>query len=229
MKARSYDIFKTIVAVILLIILLWRVFGVPDEPSSTQLLPAISAGGGAGQPGTGEAYPGPGQGTTQAKPESAYPAPGPTAPPPTLEPTAVPTAQPTQSSAVPVPAAPSETPASQEPAAQATPTAVPTVTAAPAQGAEASGCPLALPARLKAGDTVRVLSRLHMRTGASITSAILLTHNTGARLTITGEPVCEPYQKGAYLWWPVSTQDGQSGWSAEGSSSSRLYFLEPAP
>jgi len=80
---------------------------------------------------------------------------------------------------------------------------------------------------LKPGDTARVTSRLHLRAGSGITQSILLTNPVGTRLTVVGGPVCEPYQNRAYLWWQVRTTDGQEGWSAEGSTSTNFYFLQP--
>jgi hypothetical protein len=66
-----------------------------------------------------------------------------------------------------------------------------------------------------------------MRSSAGIGNSLILTNPTGTQLAIIGGPVCEPYQGGAYLWWQVSREDGQSGWSAEATLTGTYYFLEP--
>jgi hypothetical protein len=103
----------------------------------------------------------------------------------------------------------------------------PTETPAAGSGEAPTDCPLALPARLKVGDTARVTSNLNMRSAAGIGSSLILTNPRGTQLTIIGGPVCEPYQGRAYLWWQVQRSDGQTGWSAEGTLTGSLYFLEP--
>jgi hypothetical protein len=72
-----------------------------------------------------------------------------------------------------------------------------------------------------------VTSNLNMRADAGINNRLILTNPTGTELEITGGPVCEPHQGGAYLWWQVRRSDGQTGWSAEGTSTGSLYFLQP--
>lgn len=48
----------------------------------------------------------------------------------------------------------------------------------------------------------------------------------GSRLEITSNPFCIPYHEGANLWWGVKTSFGESGYVAEGSAISPVYYLE---
>jgi predicted membrane-bound mannosyltransferase/DNA-binding beta-propeller fold protein YncE len=48
----------------------------------------------------------------------------------------------------------------------------------------------------------------------------------GTRLEITSDPLCIPYLGGANLWWGVKTSYGISGYVAEGSAISLVYYLE---
>lgn len=48
----------------------------------------------------------------------------------------------------------------------------------------------------------------------------------GTPLEVTSFPVCTPYLGGANQWWGVRTADGQSGWAAEASALSPIYYLQ---
>jgi len=196
MSTRAYDTFKTIVAVILFVLLLWGLL-------SDSLVPAVSST------------------VPTANPDLSSGA--------EVSPTTAP------STTLPVAARSTTNP---EPTATAEPT--PTATAADLTSAQptidtqtgtplpaSADCPLALPTRLNLGDTARVTTHLHLRTEAGIGNQLILTNLPGTELTIIGGPVCAPYHRGAYLWWQVSLPNDQTGWSAEGSSSSNFYFLEP--
>jgi hypothetical protein len=73
------------------------------------------------------------------------------------------------------------------------------------------------------------MSNLNLRQAAGINSPLVRTSPAGTLLEITGGPVCEPINSGAYLWWQVTAPDGTQGWSAEGSSTGGFYFLQPQP
>lgn len=216
LDTRGYDLFKAIVALILLILLIWLLLS------------------GAPAPATPLAEPPPATSTpTTASPAETTPAsqlvqpsPMPTlAPTETTLPTSTPTGAPT----------PTETSAPSVAESSATPQATPETTTAPAATETpsatpiqiSSDCPLALPTRLEIGDTARVTSNLNMREAPAITSRLIRSNITGTQLTIVGGPVCEPYQDGAYLWWQLQRPDGESGWSAEGALTEQFYFLEP--
>jgi hypothetical protein len=103
----------------------------------------------------------------------------------------------------------------------------PTTENTPIAQPQEDSCLRALPARLKVGDKVRVITNLNMRGTASIKGKWLLTNVTNTELEVIGGPVCEKIEGGAYRWWQVRRPDGKSGWSAEGMRNSKTYFLEP--
>ncbi len=89
-------------------------------------------------------------------------------------------------------------------------------------------CPGALPPRLAAGDKVRVVTNLNFRTSPGLlTTNWIQTNLTGTILTVLGETACTEYDFGSYRWWKVQLENGAIGWSAEGSATGTLYFLEP--
>ena len=206
-NTRGYDLFKAIVVLILLIPLIWLVLTGAKSTTPITLAPVSTN-------------------TPTSAPQVIA----------TVQPTA--TSMPVQTSATPIAensqALLSTSTATETPAPEATsdppqPTAALSVTGAPAPepGQVPVNCPLALPTRLKVGDTVRVTFNLNMRSSAGIGNSWIQTNPPGTQLTILGGPVCEPYQGSAYLWWQVRSSDDQSGWSAEGSLTQNFYFLEP--
>ena len=123
---------------------------------------------------------------------------------------------------------PTETPASPaQPEPTATSPAAPTATSQPPS--TASDCPLAQPSRLAVGNQARVLTNLNLRQDAGMDKPIIQVWVPNTNVEVIGGPVCIPYQNGAYQWWNLQSADGITGWSAEGSLSSNLYFLEPVP
>lgn len=221
-STRGYDLFKAIVALILLILLLW--FWLTGSLFSAPLAAAPVDATLVSQPAATSATPQPSRTPAPLQPSATF----------TVQPSPTFTSTPTTAPAFTATPAPTlvDTPQpTAEPAATASPTEAatttpePTATAAPAQAA--ADCPLALPTRLQVGDTVRVLSNLNMRSAPEIGTNLLLTNPVGTQLSIVGGPVCGLYLGGAYLWWQVSRSDGQTGWSAEGSLNSNAYFLEP--
>ena len=225
---RSYDLFKLLVALILLaiwIVLMLRV--PPTAPAAAS--PVAAAQTASMSPTAAAAQPtatAPAASTATTLPSATQPAPTSTAttPPPTR------TATPAPATATPTPtlsgatAAASSTP---EAALSPEPTAAPSATLAVVSGPV--DCPLALPTRLKMGDNVVTVDNVNMRSVPQIGQNIILTNIRGTQLEIVGGPVCGPYQEGAYLWWQVRRQDGQVGWSAEGGLTGRLYLLQPVP
>lgn len=205
----TYDLFKGVVALILLAILIWLLlsgFGKPASPPEEKTTRAGTPG-----PTTEE------QSTAKAQPVVA----GPTA---TSKPTE--TAMPTtveEESALSTLSSPSPTPVfTAEKTVQVTETT--SETSAPVIQID---CQLALPTRLKVGDRALVVTNLNMRTEGGITKKLIRTNPAGTELTIIGGPVCEAYEAGAYLWWQVERDDEQNGWSAEASLTDQFYFLEP--
>lgn len=150
--------------------------------------------------------------------------------------TSSPTTAPILSAATPQPAdtavpAPTE-PSPAMPQATTQPTPQPTLTSTPTLPASseqtASGdCSKAMPTRLSVGKQARVVYNLYVRKGAGMDQAILITNLPGATLDIVGGPVCIPYGEGVYRWWNVNTASGSTGWSAEASLTSKIYFMAP--
>jgi cytoskeletal protein RodZ len=210
LDTRSYDLLKAIVVLILLIILILLLLrGAPTPATPLTEAPAASD-----TPTSASQV----QPTATSRPVQPSPT-------PTIEPAETILSAPTPTEA------PDTTVATttETPATSPEPTTAPAATEAPTEAPEqiSVDCPLALPTRLKVGDTVRVNSNLNMRVSAGIGSSLIRSNITGTQLTIIGGPVCEPYQDGAYLWWQVQRPDEESGWSAEGSSTELFYFLEP--
>lgn len=211
-NTRSYDLFKAIVALILLILLIWLLLRGATPSAPVAVAPAAA--------------------NTPTSAPQVNPTVQPTATSRPVQPGTTPTVEPTETSLptpTPAVALATEQPPTESPSATPQPTAASSATEAPsvASGQIPVDCPLALPARLKVGDTAQVTSNLNMRSAAGIGNQLILTNPTVTQLTIIGGPVCEPYQGGAYLWWQVRRSDEQSGWSAEGSSTGKIYFLEP--
>ena len=113
------------------------------------------------------------------------------------------------------------------PTASMTPTFTPTATYTPTLTATMDICSLALESRLGIGKMARVKTNLNFRTAPGLDQKLILTNLFDTRLEIIGGPVCTTYLGGAYMWWEVRRPDGSTGWSAEGSATSRYYFLEP--
>jgi hypothetical protein len=207
-NTRSYDIFKAVVALILLIILIWLLLSGAPGAAPTSALPSATSS----PPGAAQLNP--------TVPQAATASPQPPSPTPTLKPTETSLPTPTRTAEPTRPPTPTVAPT-------ATPQTSPEPTKTPTPAQATVSCPLALPPRLKVGDTARVVANLNMRSTAGIGNNLILTNPVGTQLTILGGPVCEPYQGGAYLWWQVKLSDGQAGWSAEGSITGKFYFLEP--
>ena len=204
-SAPSYDLLKTIVPVILvLILILMLLSGCATNaaaPARTETIAAPNAT------------------------ETIVPSPV----PPTVESTSTPTTaapSPKSTSAATKQAkADAPTPTAASAAKEQPPTPLPDA-ASPAPDQNAS-CNTSLPSRLSVGQTARVVQRLNMRSEASITAAILRTNPIGTQVEIIGGPVCTPVGRVAYRWWQIRLADGAEGWSTESQIKQANYFLEP--
>jgi hypothetical protein len=199
-SAPGYDLFKLMVAAILVLILLLMLLRgcatLPAAPAVTESPTAPVAAASV---------------TATAVDTETEPA-APSATPTAIEPTITPTAAAVISS--PTPAATTSPPTDSE-----TPTAGSTQDAA---------CNTSVPSRLSVGDTARVLQRLNMRSQPMITAQILQTNSIGTQVEIIGGPVCTPVGDRAYLWWQIHLSNGSEGWSAEAPLNEATYLLEPA-
>ena len=90
-----------------------------------------------------------------------------------------------------------------------------------------SDCPAQLQPRLQTGGKARVLTNLNMRSSPGIKNNWMLTNITGTELKVLSGPVCTVQIQGAFWWWEVENPSGQIGWSAEAQESGFYYFLEP--
>ena len=218
-SAPSYDLFKTIVTVILALILLLMLLrgcatnAATPVPNVTETL--------SSSPVSTEAAP------TSDATETIVPS----LAPPTVESSSTPT---------PVVPSPTSTSASTEqaatdastptPASNTTelPTTIPdTTTPTTPTPAQNTSCNTSVPSRLSVGQTARVVQRLNMRNDASITATLVQTNPTNTQVEIIGGPVCTPVGDHAYLWWQIRLEDGTEGWSAETQLNNASYFLEP--
>jgi hypothetical protein len=233
---RAYDLFKLIVALILLALLIilslsfrgagtatgqTNVDGLGSSTGLTQTAAAKASAAeteavAAAKTATAEAAAAALPAAT-ASPTTAPAATATTAPTATLAPTA------TQAAPSPTPTAAAVTPTQA-----ATPTATeaaPTPTSAPPI---ASGdCSAAIPSRLSPGMRARVESNLNFRSSPDIASNLIRVNPVGTQFDIISGPVCTPFGNGAYLWWEVRSADGSTGWSAEGTLDGKFYFLAP--
>ena len=83
--------------------------------------------------------------------------------------------------------------------------------------------------RLQVGMNATILRRLNFRSSPGIQNNWILTNIPGTQVEIIDGPVCLPHFIGAYLWWQIKLPDGRLGWSAEASLLGRFYFIEPRP
>ena len=96
-----------------------------------------------------------------------------------------------------------------------------------AAGTMPSGDCAARPARLKVGDSAKVLTNLNLRSSPGIGDNWMLTMPGGTVVEVIGGPECVPHGDGAYRWWQVRLPDGTTGWAAEAPIHGEMYFLEP--
>lgn len=223
-KTWRYDLFKLIVALILLallVILLIRFNDGQPAAGDGAAVPVAAAATETALAGQAGAVP------TAAAPPTATPLPPPTNTPAATATSPAPTATAaaTPTAAAPVEPTPTEAPVEPTPTAADPAAAEPTATPTPIPP-DQGGCPLAMPSRLEPGAKARVVSNLNMRSEAGINSSLIRTNAAGTVLEITAGPVCEPINGAAYLWWQVRAPDGAEGWSAEGSATGNFYFLE---
>ena len=206
-SAPSYDLFKTIVTVILALILILMLLRgcatttVAPAPTNTLSPAPVSA------EATETSVPSP-------EPQTVEPTSSPTTAAPSPTATLAATEPPTSEAPTPTASLAEETPTTLPEAATPTPVA-------------STFCNTSAPSRLSVGQTARVVQRLNMRNDASITAPILQTNPTNTQVEIIGGPVCTPVGDRAYLWWQIRLADGSEGWSAETQLNRPGYFLEP--
>jgi cytoskeletal protein RodZ len=209
--APFYDLFKLIVAILLLLIFLFLTLWIPSTQTPQALLPS-------GTPLPPRATPtvatviSSSTATSTFLPSTATSAPTNT-PLPTPSPTT--TSEPTQ---LPAPA-PTETPTPE-------PTSPPVADNPPGE----SVCAATSRTQLQVGMKAIIQHRLNFRSSAGILNNRLLTNSPGTQVDVIGGPACTAYENGSsYLWWQIKLPDGAIGWSAEASAFGGFYFMEPSP
>lgn len=96
------------------------------------------------------------------------------------------------------------------------------------EGAKPTGeCPTVLPPRLLLGEHARAQFNLNLRTSPGVKDNWVLTNIARTELKVVGGPVCVEQEGGAYWWWEVENPSGVRGWSAEAHQAGLYYFLEP--
>jgi hypothetical protein len=205
-RAQLYDLFKLIVALILLLIFLFLLLWMPPS---------------------GARQPAPIMATLPSQPSVPTDSPTATFIPPTetfaLTITASPVPAETQLPTLTPTIVPSPT---ESP--------VPEITSTPAPAAETgedtNGCESVTLSQLQAGMQATIVRYLNFRSSPGFLDNWILTNAPGTQVEILGGPECTRYEGGGlYLWWQIRLPDGQIGWSAEASASGAFYFMEPAP
>lgn len=214
--APRYDLFKLIVALILVVILVLMLLRGCATGSASLLPTEVES---MTEPAQEDISPVPTEAssaTTTAEENTPSPEPSGT---PTVPATSTPEADFTTPAAEPA----TETPEAVA-AEPSTTDGTPTTTTA-----DSDACRTSVPSRLSVGQEARVTQRLNMRSAADILAPILQINSTNARLEIIDGPVCQQVGESAYLWWQVRVASGAEGWSAEAPLNEATYLLEPIP
>jgi len=203
--APFYDLFKLVVAIILLLIFLFlsRIApkGSPESVTSISTPTPLPPTPTIASP-------------TQTSISPTVASPTQTSIPPTNTP--LPTSTPTPE--------PTNTP---EPIKSPDPETSPTpVVESPSEPGEV--CAKLAPPQLQVGMKAIIQRRLNFRSSPGIKNNWILTNTPGTQVEVVGGPTCTRYEDGiAYLWWQIELPNGQVGWSAEASAHGYLYFMEP--
>lgn len=202
-RAPLYDLFKMIVAIILLLIFVLLLF--LNRPSEARQLQAANP-------------------TTTPLPSTSTVIPASsTSNPPTA--TLTPTDTP-----LPSPTATSLQALTDTPIPQATESPVPETLPTPIIeiSSDQNVCEAVSRSQLQVGMKATIVRRLNFRSSPGIFNNWILTNNPNTEVEIIGGPSCTRYKNGgAYLWWQIKLPDGQIGWSAEASAFGKFYFMEP--
>ena len=204
--APFYDLFKLIVAIILLAIVLFMLWNVtppssPAPPAATWTPPPPSA-------------------------ETAVVSPTPAPPTDTASPTlnsaiVTATATPTPPSAENLTSTPTASP-TLPPVTETLPTPIVEIPSEP------NACAAVSRSRLQVGMRATILRRLNFRSSPGIMNNWMLTNIPGTQVEVIGGPACTIYKNGgSYLWWQIKLPNGIVGWSAEASAFGAFYFMEP--
>ena len=229
-RAPGYDLFKLVVAVILLLIFVCLVLWIPanapqpETPTSTPfLLTATPAANETSTSAPPTELPPPSSTSTSSVLTATPPPP----PSPTATETPSGTVTPTPFSE-PSPTATALPPPTLAPTSTGTPAIEATATPITGTPSSADVCETAMSrSRLQVGMNATILRRLNFRSSPGIQNNWLRTNIPGTQVEIIDGPTCLPHFIGAYVWWQIRLPDGQVGWSAEASLLGRFDFMEP--
>ncbi|HXD11041.1 MAG TPA: hypothetical protein VN653_13330 [Anaerolineales bacterium] len=207
-RAPFHDLFKLIVAILLLLLFLFLIWGQktqtsPESPTTLPMLPPTPST-------TLRASPIIVTSSSTSLPLTATPLPTDT-PLPSPTATSLPTLTDT-----PIPAA------TESPAPETLPTPIVEIPA------ETNICEAVSRSQLQVGMKATIVRRLNFRSSPGILYNWILTNIPDTQVEIIGGPSCTRYQNGgAYLWWQIKLPNGMIGWSAEASAFGAFYFMEP--
>jgi len=206
-RAPGYDLFKLIVAIILLLVFLLLWLGIkPTQTSQTEqaLLPTFTI-----IPPAETLLPTPS--TTLRASLTTVPASNTPAPP-----TVIATVTDTST---PEPPPSTETPVPTE---EALPTPIFEI---PAQ---VSDCEAVSHSQLQVGMQATIKHKVNLRSSPGLFYNWIAVNQPDTQVEVIGGPACTRYQGGgAYLWWQIKLSNGTVGWSAEASAFGSYYFMEP--
>lgn len=209
--APHYDLFKLIVAILLLLIFLFLTLWMPSTQPPQALLPSITAD------------------TVQATPTVAAVISSPTATSTSVPSTSTPIATNTSQPETPSPTETGEP--TQEPAPTPIPTETPSLEPSTPVAENSPGesvCTATTRTQLQVGMKAVIQHRLNFRSSAGINNNRLSTNPPGTQVEVIGGPACTVYENGSsYLWWQIKLPNGEIGWSAEASAFGGFYFMEP--
>lgn len=203
--APFYDLFKLIVAIILLVIFLLLIWIRPT--GSSQAVSSIET-------------------STPLPPTPTVASPTSTSIPPTTTPAPISSPEGTETplpTDTPVPTATSTPPSTEQPADEPLPTPIVEIPA------DLEDCQVFAQSQLQVGGKATIQRELNFRSSPGIFNNLILTNLPGTQVDVIGGPACTRYKNGgAYLWWEIQLPNGLAGWSAEASAFGSFYFMEPA-
>jgi len=198
-----YDLFKLIVAIILLLIFVMLLF--LNRSSQVRQIQVAN-------PTT------PPPSTSTVVPASSTPVPPTATLFPTNTPTSIPspTTEPTLTD-TPIPSV------TESPVPEALPTPIVEIPS------DKNVCEAISRSQLQAGMKATIAHVVNLRSSPGVFNNWILTNRPGIQVDVIGGPACTRYKNGgAYLWWQIKLPDGQVGWSAEASAFGKFYFMEPS-
>jgi len=210
-RAPFYDLFKLVVAIMLLLLFLFLLFS--NRPSQARQL----------QDTDPTVTPLPSTPSTTLRASPTVVSASSTSAPPTA--TLIPT-----NTSTPIPSPTNLPTLTDTPIPSATESPVPEVLPTPIVEipADTNTCEAISHSQLQVGMQAAVVQTVNFRSSPGIFNNWIKTNLPNTQVEVIGGPSCTRYENGgAYLWWQVKLPDGRIGWSAEASAFGKFYFMEP--